>query len=204
MPTNDSLGKSQDHFSKFILAENQRLDRLIHNLYLKFQLDYYSERDLYNHICQEVAQYFRADCASLYLIRYEEAYQPDEKGNKSVKLIKWLDLVGAFGPWRRALRPQYRRERSRSRYEIPFDEENIPEKGMGLTRKGFFTTGSMRFNSGYDFRSWREGEIQLRKEVVRNVVWYQDGLYNSCRCILTTPIVRESSHNTEKFLCIPV
>ncbi len=207
---NDPVEAEQERFNRFIQAENERLNRLIRNLYLHFQLEHYSERDLYDHICQEVAKYFRAASCELYIVRYDEEssdIQEERKGtvphtqndgDKGRHITKWLELVGAFGPARRALKQQYVTQRSRSRYEIPIDDSDRAAI-TGVTRRAFTCGGPTRYTSGYDLRSVRAdspkqqspGAKELRTDSSRQVVWYQDGLYNSYRCGLMVPLVRE-------------
>ena len=207
----------QERFTRFIWAENKRLNDLIRNLYLYFQLEHYSERDLYDHICQEVAEYFRADCCALYLVHYEE--QPNSEGylieaagairsssqsrrSSPRHLTKWLELVGASGPWRRVLKEQYVRQRSRRHYQLPGALKVEPcdsAEITGMTRKGFVSEDPTRYASGYDFRLSRSDslkqelsmEVKLEADTPRQVVWYQDGLYNSCRCSMMVPLARE-------------
>lgn len=186
----------QHRFNRFIRAENERVNRLIRNLYLHFHLENYSERDLYDRICQEVANYFRADVCALYLVRYEPEEIPTGRGRP--RLSRWLELVGAFGPWRRALRQKYVRRQSRTRYELPDDSD---AEVSGLTRKMFLSSEPGRFPSGFDFRTMRNGRApgptRLRDETTHQVVWYQDSLYNSCRCMLFAPLQREMAAGEE-------
>ncbi|HEX3046857.1 MAG TPA: hypothetical protein VHY08_19035 [Bacillota bacterium] len=174
---------TQERFNKFIQAENERLNQLIHNLYLYLlQFKNYDERDLYDNICKEVAEYFRADCCALYLIHYEA----DEEKRE---LKKWLELVGASGQWQRALRQQYSRQLHRNRYEIT-DPASVPSRNV--TTDAFLRDIPIRYPSCYHLRDIRE----QRNETIRGLIWYQDGLYNSCRCSILAPLIRESRTNT--------
>jgi hypothetical protein len=207
----------QKRFTQFIQAENERLNRLIRNLHLYLlQFKHYTKRDLYDRICQEVAVYFQAANCEIYLVRYEER-EPEEgkskvisyslkNGNDSKRcLTKWLELVGAYGPARRALRQQYIRQRSRCLYEIPMVELSEPAKITSMTQFGFVSEDPTRYTSAYDWRSARDDSLKqesskndvLRKESPRQVVWYQDGLYNSCRCSLMVSLMRESGESVE-------
>ncbi len=200
----------QERFNRFIWSENERLNRLIRNLYLYLlQFEHYSERDLYDRICQEVAEYFRASSCELYLVRYEEGEvdPPDHKfgpptwpsPERKYKLTKWLELVGAYGQGRRALQRRYVRHADRLRYEIPLDPPANATSLPKMTRMGFINEGPSRYASGYDHRAarhtgsktGRSEKSSLHDEASRQVVWYQDGLHNSFRCNLMAPIVRE-------------
>lgn len=213
-----SVEAEQERFSHFIQAENERLNRLIRNLYLYLlQFKHYSERDLYDRICQEVAEYFRAASCELYHVRYEEG-EPGKKKSKVISsrlpdgsdskrcLTKWLELVGAYGPARRALRQHYVRRPSRSLYEVPILESPDPTEITGMTRRGFVNEDPTRYASAYDFRPARKDSRkqetskngELRTESTRQTVWYQDGLYNSCRCSLMVSLMRESRKGAEE------
>ena len=203
-------------FNQFIWAENERLNRLIRNLYLQFQLKHFTERDLYDRICEEVANYFMADSCSLYLVRYEETEQQkpvpavDPSGShtsRSHLLTKWLELVGAEGPWRRALRQQYVRRRSAARYELPF--ENQHEDFLSATCRGFASTGAHCYLSTYRLPRYEsscglsatsasdtelptEAQQTLQEDIPRQVVWRNDNLYNTFRSMVLAPLIRQS------------
>src|ERR1700722_387408 len=194
----DIFQQEQERFTRFIQSENERLNRLIRNLYLHFHLEHYRDRDLYDHICQELADYFHADTCSLYLVSYEEDVVED--ATLAPRLQKWIELMGACGPWRRALRQHYVRRRSRSRYQLPItlnSDQLIPE----LTRRAFFSNAPWRYNSAYDFRKPSRyapsqsniSASDLSEDLPRQVIWFNDGLYNSARCALVSLIVRESN-----------
>ena len=199
----------QERFNRFIWSENERLNRLIRNLYLYLlQFEHYSERDLYDRICQEVAEYFRASSCELYLVRYEEEdsdQSPPRSGTTNTSpgkheysLAKWLELVGAYGQGRRALQQRYVRHADRLRYELPLDHSKRHDL-TGMTRLAFISEDPTRYVSGYDHRATRNGDPKpgqpdvprLRTHASRQVVWYQDGLHNSFRCSLMASNLRE-------------
>jgi hypothetical protein len=95
------------------------------------------------------------------------------------------------------------RRRSRSRYQLPIESDNVNSQRISeLTRRAFYSNEPWRYISAYDFRrpvshyshSNFDGlSSDLAEDFPKQVIWYNDGLYNSCRCALVSPIVREGS-----------
>lgn len=194
-------------FNQFIWDENERLNRLIRNLYLQFQLKHFTEAELYDRICEEVATYFQADSCELFLVRYQEKdklEQQEHPGRKRTRttssLKKFLELAGASGPWRRALRQKYIRQKRRPTCEIPFIEFSA-EMFKSSTRRGYASTEPESYLSTYSLRrqdpadksqseSYKDQELE--DHVPRQHVWRNDGLYNTFRSLVAAPLIRES------------
>lgn len=221
---------STNRFSRYIWAENERLNRLIRELYLYFQLGRHTEGELYEHLCQQVARYFGAASCQLYLVTHEEeqegrtgatvtrladqrppiGMQSDSTSQPETqfRLTRWLELVGASGPWKRALKQTYVRRRSRSRYELTpsaATDDKLDKVGLGSTLQGFLSAKPLRFSSRVDMprATKRErndietaGSPPLREDVEHQVVWHNDKSYNSCRCVLQAPLLRSGRDET--------
>src|SRR5688572_30715765 len=118
-PSEQELRKGEElltelQLREFVFDENERLNRLIRNLYIKFRLDRYPAAELYDHICREVAQYFHADACSLLLVRHKR--EKDPTGTTDLRTC--LELVGAFGPWEEALHPKKTRRKQVVQYDL--------------------------------------------------------------------------------------
>ena len=172
---------------ELIFEENERLRRLIYNLYLNFRLEYLPEQQLYDDICRNVTQYFHVDSCALYLVGQDAKEGP-------ASLETFYELKGAFGPYDRALRPQYVRRQPKTRYPLyttPLINEWQHNK-LGMTEFALFEDIPTFYPSRMNFRHKprKEGESspQDPADTVGQLVWYQDNLYNTSRNIIFAPI----------------
>lgn len=182
-----------------VFEENERLNRLIRNLYLKFRLERYPEAELFDHICRELAQYFHTDACSLFLIRHERT----QSGLKP-----YLKLVGAFGPWQAELYPQKVRQKQIAQYDI----ENLSSLSTRAYHRGIPTLlpsrqdfemirevgkryykkfEKMQVTTNREDKQKQEETKQRYGEAARHLVWRYTNLYYTCRNMLWIPIMRK-------------
>ena len=163
---------SQERLSDLIFEENERLRRLIYNLYLTFRLDYLPEQQLYDDICRNVAQYFHADSCVVSLIDYH--FNPF---TASSPLAPHLEIKGAFGSPCRLLRPCNVRERPN--HSVPLD---CDDPGIEL-----FTL-TLRVPKLYPSRCLYRTGTRTNLQTPAHHVWHNDNLYNTSRNIILAPL----------------
>ena len=188
---------SGERLRTLVFEENERFNRLIRNLYLKFRLDRYPPDELYNHICREVAQYFHADVCSLMLLRHEEV---DKDGSGRKQLHPFLELKGAFGPWEEALRPKKARRKQTVRYDL-----YVSTAMASVTARAYHKHLPSLASSRQDLElirmigkpvhgkagRWRSNAAV--EAPARHLVWHYNNLYYTCRNVIQIPIRRPDS-----------
>jgi hypothetical protein len=189
-PQEEQLKKEEqltgERLRTLVFEENERLNRLIRNLYLKFRLDRYPESELFDHICRELAQYFHADVCSLLLRRWQTA-------EKDGGLKPHLELVGAFGPWQEALHPTNTRKKQVTSYDLEDFEPITPRAyhrevpTLTPSRQQFEL---MRRIGSESTRSQGQQAVS-GKELARHLVWHYTNLYSTCRNMIIAPIMRQ-------------
>lgn len=169
-----------------VLEENERLSRFIRNLYLKFRLERYPETELFEHICRELAQYLHTDVSTLFLVRYKR---------RPAKLRRFLELVGAFGPWQEALRPNKVRVKKVTRYNLN-DPGGVTPRAY---RREIPTVCSSREELellreiGRTFRS-AAGGGSPKEEPTQHLIWRYTNLYYTCRNVIMCSIRRQPDY----------
>ncbi|MFQ6039709.1 MAG: hypothetical protein ACE5PV_02535 [Candidatus Poribacteria bacterium] len=152
----------QESLNELIYGETERLTSFIYKLYEKFRLAHFREEELYDHICREAAQYFHADGASLFLVQYDI--------DKYGKLRKRIELVGAFGPWARALRPKHVRVKQPTQHEL--DEYESGEKiATSTSVNAYLSPFPILHSTRLSFemeREWKKQKAKNASQVVKN------------------------------------
>jgi hypothetical protein len=156
-----------------VQRENERLTRLLRNLNQEFKLGHGDRSRLYEHICRELAQYFRCDCCQLFLVRQEE-----EGADRCAEL---LVLTAAFGPWEQALRPRFSRRVIRTQYNLHSDAHTAQRFRSTRASVDLCRAAYGRENK----KDPRDAEWHL--------VWPRNNLYNVSRNIISCPILRHRS-----------
>jgi len=174
--------------TQLVQRENERLTRLLRNLYQEFRLGEGERSQLYEHICQELAQYFRCDCCQLYLVEQRPS------GGEV------LSLVAAFGPWEAALKPRYVRRIIPIEYPLDSDSQTAQRfreevAHVDLSRVDY-RVSSRDVPLGRSRRN--RGSRGLTPEPEWHVVWPRDNLYNVSRNIISCPILRHRSRGQWK------
>jgi len=165
--------QTTERVAELVARENERLTRLLRNLYQEFRPGWGGHSQLYEQICRELAQYFRCDSCELYLVQQE--YDPD-KPRFDEKLV----LTAAFGPWERALAPRFVRRIMQTRY--PLDGDSHTARRF---RAGRALVDVCRADYGQQEGIPRDAEWHL--------VWSRENLYNVSRNIISCPILRHRS-----------
>lgn len=166
---------SEATVTRLVQRENERLTRLLRNLYQEFRLGRGDRSRLYEHICRELAQYFQCDCCQLYLVRQE----PDAAGDGDAQPREMLELVAAFGPWEQALSPRFVRRALKTQYRL---------ESRSHTAQVFRQTYSRADLSRLHYRSTLEG-----RDSEWHLVWHRHNLYTISRNMLSCPILRHRS-----------
>jgi hypothetical protein len=195
-----SAGKRSEQdrrLQELVIEENQRLDRFIRNLHLKFALSHYRPEELYDHICRSAAEYFGSDCAMLHL---KEHYLSDEHvPAASERLV----LVGATGAWARVLHPLHFRRKPRIYYDLPANGEpgdftsylcnlKMPEV---FPHREAFEQARAQYSSGRPRPEDRADERPEERDpdlAPHQVAWPQQNLHHTCRNIAGAPLRRQS------------
>jgi len=165
---------SETIVTTLVQRENERLTRLLRNLYQEFRLGRGDQSRLYAHICRELAQYFQCDCCQLYLVRQESTGE-------------FLELAAAFGPWEQALKPRFVRRVLKMQY--PLDD------ALGHTAHVFRDTYARvdRCRAEYRQRGRGGGGKGMAEDAEWHLVWRRDNLYSISRNMLSCPILRHRS-----------
>ena len=158
--------------------ENERLTRLLRNLYQEFRLGRGERSQLYEHICRELAQYFHCDCCQLYLVRHNLARARNGRGRLEESLV----LEAAFGPWEQALKPRHVRRIFPTQYLL--DRQSTSHS---VTR--YYCDDPTADICRSEYRGSGLG----RSDVEWHLVWRRDNLYSTSRNILSCPVARHRS-----------
>lgn len=177
--------KSETIVTALVQRENERLTRLLRNLYQEFRLSQGDRTQLGEHICRELAQYFHCDCCQLYLVRQENVVSDSGVSAPQEALV----LVAAFGPWERALHPRYVRRIFRTQYDLNGDSHTArvlreADARVDMSRRSF--------RKRKQVSSHRPVQRQV-EDAEWHLVWWRDNLYSVSRNILSCPVLRHRS-----------
>lgn len=205
-----------------VLDENERLNRLIQNLYMKFRLDRYPEAELYNHICREVAQYVHASCCSLLLLRHGRDSGPEKAGQdqehqddraskeaeeadqKRYEVKETLQLVGAFGPWQAALEPRHHHEKTTLEYRLDKEKRTLTTEAYFrrlptlLRSRQHFILIRQAVELAQQASKKKDAKDESPTDQERHLIWRYINLYWTCRNLLWVPIRRQPEAGTRE------
>lgn len=171
---------------QLVQHENERLTRLLRNLYQEFRLGEGDRSQLYEHICRELAQYFRADCCELYLVKQHVA---ESAGQKTEEV---LSLVAAFGPWEAALKPRYVRRIFPTEYSLDSSNHTTRRFNDGKARVDLCRV-AVREHKEEGAVDVKQGGAPSYADPEWHVVWPRDNLYNVSRNVISCPVLRHRS-----------
>jgi hypothetical protein len=181
---------------QLVQRENESLTRLLRNLYQEFRLGEGDRSQLYEHICRELAQYFRADCCQLYLVK-QQVPELGEQRAKELQVTELLSLVAAYGPWEAALKPRFVRRIFPTEYPLEADYH---------TTRGFHKPKACVDLCRVDYRDGEKdaapgrsrGASVAYSDPERHLVWPWDNLYNVSRNMISCPLLRHRSRSAWK------